>query len=95
MSPRDEGASKSSPGPVKVEWVISPPMTSFFIENLMAPLSVMVGVMAIIAPLVSPVSLFPFLSFLLLSLHLIATFATGLGTKRAQTRFDGQWTTHR
>ena len=42
--------SSSSPGPVKVDTAISPPAISFFIENLIAPLSVMVGVMAIIAP---------------------------------------------
>ena len=50
MSPRAGGARSSSPGPVKVELDISLPVTSFFIENLMAPLSTMLGDMEIMAP---------------------------------------------
>lgn len=50
ISPRKGGANSNSPGPVYVEVAISPPAMSFFIENLTAPLSVMVGDMAIIIP---------------------------------------------
>ena len=50
MSPRVGGAKRSSPGPVKVEDVISPPAISFLRENLTAPLRVMDGDMAIITP---------------------------------------------
>lgn len=49
MSPSTGGASSSSPGPVKVEWVISPP-NSFFTLNLTAPFKETEGDMAIMAP---------------------------------------------
>jgi hypothetical protein len=35
---------------VNVEWAISPPISSFFMLNLMAPFSVTEGDMAIMAP---------------------------------------------
>lgn len=53
MSPSTDGANRSSPGPVYVEFDISPPAMSFFQEKFIAPFSVMVGDMAIIAPVTS------------------------------------------
>lgn len=50
MSPRKGGVKRSSPGPVYVDVIISPPATSFFMENLTAPLRVTVGDMAIMMP---------------------------------------------
>ena len=50
ISPSIGGPSSSSPGPVKVDELISPPATSFFMENLYAPLSEIDGDMAIMTP---------------------------------------------
>lgn len=54
ISPRKGGAKSNSPGPVYVDVAISPPAINFFIENLTAPLSVMVGDMAIMIPAMFP-----------------------------------------
>jgi hypothetical protein len=50
MSPIEGGAKSSSPGPVYVDLDISPPISAFLRENLILPLSVIVGDIAIIAP---------------------------------------------
>ena len=50
ISPSAFGASINSPGPVKVEWAISPLSSSFFTLNFTAPLRVMVGDMATMRP---------------------------------------------
>lgn len=50
ISPIDGGASNSSPGPVNVDTPMLPPPIIFFRENLISPLRVTVGDMAIIAP---------------------------------------------
>jgi hypothetical protein len=50
MSPMEGGARRSSPGPVYVDFDISPPMRAFLRENLRLPFRVMVGDIAIIAP---------------------------------------------
>ena len=49
MSPSIAGARSSSPGPVKVDWDMPPPIY-FFTLKCMAPLSVIDGDIAIMAP---------------------------------------------
>jgi len=53
ISPRKGGAIKISPGPVYVDDAISAPVISFFMENLIAPLSMTEGDMEIITPIES------------------------------------------
>jgi hypothetical protein len=50
ISPKTEGASRSSPGPVKLDMAMLPPAMTFFQENETFPLRVIVGDIAIMEP---------------------------------------------